>query len=177
MNQRIFIGAAPENWQVEQILKLQYDISNKLNREQSSPIKFTTTSNLHMTISFLGMASPAQLDALCLMTDKMEKPKFDIELNELTLWRKPQVLAICGQNKDKSLNRLYQQFQDAAKVLSLHINSHDFTPHITLCRKAKTCPTISVQPMLFSPQKIHLYRSESHSGGVEYSIIKSWNLD
>lgn len=176
MNQRIFIGAAPENWQSEQILKLQNGISNNLDEESLFRLKMTSPSNFHMTIAFLGMASSKQIEQICLLTNKMDKPKFEIELNTLTLWRKPQVLAISGQNEDESLTQLYQQFQAVAETLSLHTNKHAFTPHITLCRKAKTCPSITVQPLQFSPREIHLYRSESTPAGVKYSIIKTWQL-
>lgn len=173
MDQRIFIGAAPENWHKEQIKRLQGSLSTTLPHE----CRAVKVNNLHMTLAFLGLSSSEQLSALCDSLDKLTKPKFEVTFDNLTLWRKPQVLCISGKSHDARLHHLYQGCQRIARQLKLHTNEHEFVPHITLFRKAKLCPEHEIVPITLAPNQIHLYHSVSTEQGVRYDILKSWSLE
>ncbi len=173
MDQRIFIGTAPENWQSTQIAAIQQQLQSKL----PANARAVKLSNLHMTLAFLGISSSEQRTELCNQLDKLHKPRFEVTLDQLTLWRKPQVLCISGSNQNHALNRLYQDCQTLAETLSLHTNEHEFRPHITLFRKAKLCPEYEILPITLAPKQIHLYHSVSTEQGVRYDILKSWPLE
>jgi|GEM_PF-532962 len=221
---RLFLGVSPNPVQLEQLLKIQealFKASQKENAIEHQGVEANSDShtqytvigrsvnkqNFHMTLAFLGVVSDEMQAHLELALDSFnlskesQWPAFDVTLDTLTLWRKPQVLCLSGKLDDLSLQLTVDRCRHAAKEAGLFCgktnksNTNDeftFTPHITLFRKAKQIPENhlpqtgllqtqlikhSLIPMTLSPQQMHLYESLSTSKGVEYRILRSWTLN
>lgn len=221
---RLFLGVSPNGAQVEQLLKIQdaLFIASHKERDIESPGvdgnsdndtpytgvgRSVNKQNFHMTLAFLGAVTDEMQAHLELALDnfnhnnKSQWPAFDVTLDTLTLWRKPQVLCLSGKLDDLNLQLTVDRCRHAAKEAGLFCGKTNksktsdeltFTPHITLFRKAKKIPVShhpqtrllqaeliahSLIPMTLSPQQIHLYESLSTSKGVEYRILRSWTLN
>lgn len=220
---RLFLGVSPTSVQREQLLQLQEalfkashqqsDIKHRgieANSDSHTPHsgvgRRVDKHNFHMTLAFLGAFSDEMQAHLELTLDSFtlrnqtQWPAFDVTLDTLTLWPKPQVLCLSGKLNDANLQLTVDRCRHAAKQAEVFCgkknksNNNDewsFIPHITLFRKAKQIPennlsqtdllqsqliATSLIPMTLSPQQMHLYESLSTSTGVEYHILRSWAL-
>lgn len=219
---RLFLGVSPNALQLEQLLKIQAALFkagdkergaeergvDKSSREQryTNVGRRVNKQNFHMTLAFLGAVSDevqvqleSTLDSFYAINAN-QWPSFDVTLDTLTLWRKPQVLCLSGKPDDPNLQVAVDRCRYAAREAGLFCGKADksnksgepaFTPHITLFRKAKKIPQAqlpetnllreelierSLIPVTLSPQQMHLYESVSTSDGVEYHILRSWAL-
>ncbi len=219
---RLFLGVSPNGKQVEQLLKIQAALFEAGDKERAlegrdadkdsashyhtSVGRSVNKQNFHMTLAFLGPVSDemqAQLESTLdsfYAINANQWPSFDVALDTLTLWRKPQVLCLSGKTEDENLQIAVDRCRYAAREAGLFSGKTDkpnkssepaFTPHITLFRKAKKIPDShlpqtgllraqlierSLIPMTLSPQQMHLYESVNTADGVEYHILRSWTL-
>ncbi|ABV38500.1 2'-5' RNA ligase [Shewanella sediminis HAW-EB3] len=219
---RLFLGISPNALQLEQLLKIQAALFEAGDKERtlvgrdadknSGSHQYTCVGrrvnkqNFHMTLAFLGAVSDemqAQLESTLdsfYAINASQWPSFDVTLDTLTLWRKPQVLCLSGKADDPNLQIAVDRCRYAAKEAGLFSGKTNktktsdeltFTPHITLFRKAKRIPEDhlpqtgllqselmekSLIPVTLSPQQMHLYESLSTAKGVEYRILRSWAL-
>ncbi len=220
---RLFLGISPTPVQLEQLLQIQDALFNASQKERAIEHRGVEASsdnhtpytgvgrrvnkqNFHMTLAFLGAVSDEVQAHLELALDSFNHsnqsqwPAFEVTLDTLTLWRKPQVLCLSGKLDDLNLQLTVDRCWHAAKEAGLFCGKTNtsktndeftFTPHITLFRKAKQIPedhlpqtgllqarliAHSLIPMTLSPQQMHLYESLSTSTGVEYRILRSWTL-
>ncbi len=173
MTKKLFLGISLDKQQMLQIGQLQAHFG--------ADVRLVPATNLHMTIAFFGLVSCKTRRKLEKRITALHKPQFSITLDTLSLWRKPRVLCITGQAQDKALLQIANECQLLASTLNLHPSEHIFSAHITLARKAKKMPQCPASQLLFSPliitpSAIHLFESKSCDNGVEYQILRSWNL-
>jgi 2'-5' RNA ligase len=169
MQKRLFLGIAPAKDQVPPLAELQRQLST-IGR----PAKL---ANLHMTLFFIGMSDNDTTEAIEAAIDNIKLPRFEVSLTTLRLWHKPKIICLAGVASDPCLRQIVTALRAIAAMVGLAPDPHDFTPHITLIRKAKILPELSgVTQITLQPQQLHLYHSVSGSDGVEYHIINSWPL-
>lgn len=170
MAKKLFLGTTVDKQQISIIRDLQDNFE--------PAVRLVPAANLHMTLAFFGLVSvekqlqlEAQLSALC-------KAKFSVTLDTLTYWRKPRALCITGQANDKGLLKIVDESQSIAASLGLHESEHTFTAHITVARKVEQMPAsqASFEPLIIAPIAIHLFESKSSDQGVEYHVVRSWDL-
>ncbi|WP_299011811.1 RNA 2',3'-cyclic phosphodiesterase [uncultured Shewanella sp.] len=172
-NKRVFLGFSLTEQQTRVISLLQSQLPNN--------VRLVPKANLHMTLAFLGQISSHQLSQLNEQIELINKRTFKVTLNELAYWQKPNILCLKGVANDANLLQLANDTQWIAKKLNLHQSEYNYTPHITLCRKAK--PTmealinsISLSALTLNPTQLHLFESYSGEHGVKYPILESWKL-
>lgn len=172
-NKRVFLGFSLSAQQTQVISLLQAQLPDN--------VRLVPKANLHMTLAFLGEISPHQLSQLSQQVSLIKKQAFKVTLNELIYWEKPKIFCLKGMANDANLLQLANDTQLMAKNLNLHQSEYTYTPHITLCRKAKSAMKalihrICCQPLTLSPKQLHLFESYSGKHGVEYPILESWKL-
>ncbi|MCP3128279.1 RNA 2',3'-cyclic phosphodiesterase [Shewanella sp. KJ2020] len=183
MLQRLFLGFAPTEIQRQQLGQLQHILINSLN----PTAKGVTAANLHLTLTFLGMATESQRQQLISLLDVLDKPRLSVRLHQIALWPKAQVCCLKGTEVGAELTLLAEQTQAIARDLGLHVSEHAFRPHISLFRKAKNLSLAqdtslsSLANMPFNeltlvPDALHLYHSASTLSGVEYRLLHTWAL-
>ncbi|MCL1125807.1 RNA 2',3'-cyclic phosphodiesterase [Shewanella surugensis] len=172
-NKRVFLGFSLTEQQAQMVSLIQSQLPDN--------VRLIPKANLHMTLAFLGGISPHQLTMLSQQITILKKPTFEVTLNELAYWKKPKICCLKGMTNDANLIQLANNTQLIAKNLNLHQSEYPYTPHMTLCRKAKLAmetliQNITYQPLILRPNKLHLFESYSGEHGVEYPILKSWSL-
>lgn len=191
MMKRLFLGIAPTHAQHSQLSTLQAELN--IDGKKVSP------SNFHMTLAFLGSLDIHSQHQLQHMLDTRHSssarcwPTFNVTLDTLTLFRKPQVLCLSGKVEDPCLQLIIDDCRTLMQQIAMNTavrektqggnnlvqqeQSTTFIPHISLFRKAKylpeQCPPSS---LTLTPEKVHLYVSTSSPSGVEYRILQSWVL-
>lgn len=172
MTKKLFLGIALDKLQRQQIVQLQEHFPLEVRR--------VPAANLHMTLVFFGQVSNKTQRKLEKGISALHKPKFSVTLNKLAHWKKPKILCITGESKDKGLQQLAKDCQLLAAALDLPSSEHVFTAHITVARKARQLPPpadgLRLEPVVLKPEEIHLFESKSVETGVEYRILRSWPL-
>ncbi|MCG9728250.1 RNA 2',3'-cyclic phosphodiesterase [Shewanella sp. Isolate13] len=166
---RVFLGFSLDSAQTRTITAIQAQLP--------SSVRLVPSANLHMTLAFLGGATPEQLTALIDNVNQLSKPKFSVTLDTLSHWAKPKILCLRGRADDRRLVQLADDTQQLAAELGLHCSEHHYNPHITLSRKAKAeVNGIDYQPLTLAPTKLQLFESCPGANGVEYPTLYSWKL-
>lgn len=138
--------------------------------------------NFHITLAFLGLVDNSQQNRLITnMTQLRQQAELSgslpLTLNQIGLFKKPQVLYIANTELPKALVTLHAQVNHLAYEEQLPIEERTYLPHISLFRKAKNLainlsnPSIQIDTSSFS-----LYQSMPHSNGVQYTPIASWPI-
>ncbi|WP_299494902.1 RNA 2',3'-cyclic phosphodiesterase [uncultured Shewanella sp.] len=172
-NKRVFLGFS--------LTEQQTQIVSLVQRQLPNNVRLVPKNNLHMTLAFLGEIGPDQLSQLNEQVTLIKKRTIEVTLDQLVYWEKPKIICLKGIANDASLLQLTKDTKFIAKNLNLHRSEYTYTPHITLCRKAKSemealIHHISHQPLTLSPKQLHLFESFLGKNGVEYPILESWTL-
>jgi RNA 2',3'-cyclic 3'-phosphodiesterase len=185
---RLFLGFAPDAGQRRQLQQLQKRLLQALlldnkGREMAPP-RPVEAANMHLTLAFLGGVDAAALSRLKEEIAAMAKPAFEVTLDRVQLWRGPRIFCLLGTVTDEALLSLARDAQSLAGRLGLHASEHEFSPHITLVRKARLdlppvdgAPQSMASRLTLRPRELHLYESVSTAEGVQYRILASWPLD
>ncbi|MCE9677714.1 RNA 2',3'-cyclic phosphodiesterase [Shewanella sp. AS1] len=185
MTKRLFLGFGTTTEQAQALLRLQHSCD--------CDGRAVPAANFHMTLKFLGQLTLEQEMGLIRGIDQLSQQqkltRFQLALTQLDLWPKPRVLCLKGDTRrdasgkmdhqspnDHALSSLYQACQTLCQQLDIAGDEHNFTPHITLFRKAKNYHKVKVSPLLLQPTALHLYQSISSETGVRYPILHSWPL-
>ncbi len=200
---RLFLGISPDKEQIENLISFQLQLSEN---NLVTAARAVNPANFHMTLSFIGPVSAHVLPQLIEDIDKVSEasgwPRFNVTFDTLTHWQKPQVLCLSAPTLAHSridpalrftvnhcqaiTNQLVSVENNHSESVKIALNKNrvqarEFTPHITLFRKAKqmnigNLTHVSTPPISLQPSQLHLYQSISGSGGVEYPILHSWPL-
>jgi len=167
MTKRLFLGISLDKQQTEQIQQLQ----SKLPADS----RLVCTTNLHMTLAFLGSVSAQRQRQIEKQISAMVKPKFSVTLDTLAYWKKPKVLCLKGKANNQAL---WQLAEECSLLIPLthNKNEHEYLPHITLARKAKHAVKLIIKPFAIQAEVMHLFESKSSNEGVKYNILRSWDL-
>ncbi|WP_372872757.1 RNA 2',3'-cyclic phosphodiesterase [Shewanella sp.] len=172
-NKRLFLGFSPDNAQTASLQRLQH----KLGEVTGTGVD-VTPANLHMTLAFLGQADGTQEVALRKEITGLAKPRFRQQLDTLVHWPGAGVVCLWGKAEDSALIEMFAATQRIAAKLGLHQSEHTFNPHVTLFRKARQFqpPDWQPEPLILTPDALHLYQSQSTATGVQYHILQSWPM-
>ena len=166
---RVFLGFSLNAAQTTAIQAIQQQLP--------ATLRLVPSANLHMTLAFLGAATPEQIHALIGQLERLNKPKFSVTLDKVVHWQKPKILCLNGDATDDNLCQLSHAAQQIAAKLGLHCSEYSYNPHITLSRKAKaSVDGIEYQALTLTPTQLQLFESYSGANGVEYPTLHSWNL-
>ncbi|ABZ75334.1 2'-5' RNA ligase [Shewanella halifaxensis HAW-EB4] len=166
---RVFLGFSLDSLQTQSIIAIQGQLPNS--------VRLVPSANLHMTLAFLGAATPAQINAIIDSVDKMSRPKFSVMLDSLSHWEKPKILCLRGDATDPGLRQFAQDAQCIAAELGLHCSEYHYNPHITLARKTKAeVRGVDYPPLILAPSQLQLFESYSGLNGVEYPTLHCWQL-
>lgn len=121
--------------------------------------------NFHITLSFFGSIHDDQMEALTEQLHSIRANPFSLELAELGVFVKPQILYI-SLKPSEELYRLVKQCRNINALLNLKRETRAYFPHITLFRKHREVFPISVElpKLALSFQQFHLFESISKMG-------------
>jgi len=149
-------------------------VAQQFKNEKVSLVK---KSNLHITLEFLGEVSGEDQQALQNKVSKISGQPFDIELTRVGWWQKPAILWIGTTHIPEPLTHLVKSIKKCVKQQGLKVDKRPYKPHVTIARKVKQL--FAPKDQFHIPWHINSFAlivSESIDGGVEYRVLKKWNL-
>ncbi|MEJ2553937.1 MAG: RNA 2',3'-cyclic phosphodiesterase [Gammaproteobacteria bacterium] len=134
--------------------------------------------NLHITLVFLGSTPSERRDCIEAALDGLEMPGFDLQLDRLGYWRRPQVVWAGSEVVPPPLTSLVEAMTEAAVQCGCKLDARPFHPHLTLFRKVRKPPRDlpALAPILWPAEAFALVESVTASSGVHYQILKTWPL-
>lgn len=162
--------------------------SNITQRNGFRPVK---ADNIHLTLKFLGDATPEQIQSVrgCLAELVQTQRPFRVSFEGIGAfpnWNQPRVIWI-GMRAPMELEQLFNAIDRSTVKLGFPSEGRKFSPHLTLARVnasmgdaqfarvIQTLRTLAPQPMIgeMTASHLHLYRSDLQPGGPVYSVLSS----
>ncbi|HBP25864.1 MAG TPA: RNA 2',3'-cyclic phosphodiesterase [Acholeplasmatales bacterium] len=158
---RAFIGIDLPDCKPE-LVKIQERLKN-----QSSAGNFTLSSNLHLTVLFLGDIDSSMEKEVRSVLEKLSLPPFEITITGLTNLR-DMIIAQIGPSGP--LSELYRLLFENLSALGLALENRPFFPHVTLVRKTglKAEESLGISAKV---REIILFASERIEGVLTYRPV------
>ncbi len=181
MKNRLFVSLNLPDNVIDQIISLRDGIST------DKKIKWEPKDKLHLTIKFIGDVSDEMMDKISnelLFINQYSLIKCTFNKFGFFYRDGKPIILWAGLSVDDQLDNLIIGLNENLKKFSIPPEKRKFNPHITLLR-IKNDPEINFVnnfknftfiPVLFSTNKVTLYKSILHSGGSEYIKIKNYKL-
>ncbi len=133
--------------------------------------------SLHMTLAFIGAASPSQLAALQDFAGKISGEPFDMLLDRLGCWPHNRIFWIGSSKLPSRQRRLFDALVEGLATAGFSIDKRPFIPHVTLMRNAYC----DIQPEWVTPIRWHvnefvLAESCRQTEGPRYRVLNRWPL-
>jgi len=135
------------------------------------------STNLHLTLHFLGNLAPVQLDCALQQAAKIDAVQFELFLDTFACFEKPKILWLGPSAVSYHLMDLHAKLASALGVCDVPIESRTYQPHVTLMRKFKGFKVSEVpQEVLWKVKQFALVESVSTKNGVEYRPLMFYPL-
>jgi 2'-5' RNA ligase len=146
-------------------------------------LRWVRPEGLHLTLRFLGSASPEQVSRLSARMEcaAVAASAFEETVADLGIFpdgRSPRVLWL-GISTGESLSRLQAACEDAAVSAGFPSEPRPFRAHLTLGRwpdrvPRPVLPAVDLGPTRF--EVLTLFKSELRPGGAVHSVLGRWRL-
>ena len=175
---RLFIGIglpAPVADQLSQSAR-------KLIRGSDAKIRWTPSSNMHITLSFLGPVHDARLDVIQQVLATIRAPHLKLALDGFGTFDRVGVL-YADVKKSPALLALAEHVMTAMQAIGFAREDRPYSPHITIGRtrdrlRLGTPPKDdSAFHQTFDATEFRLYQSLTLPGGAQYEVLRSFPLD
>lgn len=164
--QRLFFSLKFSHAQQQQLLAYQQQVL-KLCPEARA----VDSTNLHLTLFFLGQVSEEQKQQLLNLTERVAAPRFGLTLDTLSGFAKPKIVYLAPSIIPAELVLLQQQLATLCKAQGF-ADIHDrYRPHVTLARHAVFSASVAIEPIRLEISEYALYVSENNNGKVQYSPL------
>ena len=135
------------------------------------------TANWHLTLAFLGPVPERRLACIERAAAAIEGHGFDLCLDHLGHWPRPQVLWAAPSQTPAALAQLVDTLQTALRPCGYPREQRPYAPHLTLARKLRRVDALPELPaQCWRVTQFHLYQSLSGPSGVSYPVIGRWPL-
>ena len=163
---RLFIAINFSDETRAQLLALRNEL-----RSRSTSGNFIAPENLHLTLAFIGEASPKKVDKIKAILETVTFEPFETAINRLgsfsrgTLW-------YAGLREDKPLMMLQREITHKLALCGFEMDGRKYSPHITLGREVLTdTAPWQVEPFGEIVASIELMKSERIGGKLTYTAI------
>jgi 2'-5' RNA ligase len=176
---RIFVGIGIEGATAASLQSLTYDLTGAT---------WTTKTNLHLTLRFVGEVSDPTTEHLSVALSRIRLPRFKAVLKgvgSFDLGNGYEALYAAAEGED-TLRTLRTSCEDAATEIGLAPDRRDWRPHVTVALIERPnqnditswldkMRTFSTQP--FQVSKFCLYSSSRSGRSVRYTKLRTYALD
>lgn len=134
---------------------------------------------LHLTLEFLGDVPAGRLAAVleagAEASGNLEP--FEIVLDRLEYWRRPQVLCLAARLTPQPLAALVQSLRAGLVARGFQAEQRPFKAHLTLARKVRHPPnTDAVEPLAWPAREFSLVESTTDPAGSRYQRLATWPI-
>lgn len=138
--------------------------------------RWTHRADLHMTLHFLGQVGEDRLDTLRALGATLARPSFELVLDRIGHFPRPQVLWVGPSAAPDELGALYGALAEGLRASGFAVEARPFHPHVTLARKVRRAPASAALDPLTWPVR-ELVLAESRGDEVpHYHPIGRWPL-
>lgn len=137
----------------------------------------TAHDNLHVTLAFLGAATPAEYEAFLALGAALAGDAFELTLDTVGHWRHNRIVWAGTRTVPAELAALAAGLAQRLAALRWRVDERAYTPHVTLVREARRAPL--ARPMAvptWCVREFALVESLSAPGGVRYVPRARWPL-
>jgi len=161
-------------WPDEKTRKQLHNVSNALKQDH---FRQTRSTNLHITLVFLGEVSASDQLQLIHRIDGIATRPFQLQLTQIGVWPKPGILWLAPEEIPRALLKLVGVIQACVRQQGLKTDLRPYKPHVTLARKAKRLPrSLPLVTISWEINRFVLVASNTLETGVEYQVLQSWPL-
>jgi 2'-5' RNA ligase len=169
---RIFFALWPDEEVRRKIVELlpHFDLDPTQSR-------FLKSSNIHMTLHFIGNSSHEQIECLRRQAKAVAGNAFVVDLDCQGYFSKPKVLWIGCNHAPRALPDLQARLGQQLSSCGFIPERRPFNPHVTIARKLPLAPQqIEFEPISWKVDRFVLVESKSIPGGVQYQVIEEYPL-
>jgi 2'-5' RNA ligase len=167
---RLFFALWPNDAERAQIVS----IADQVQSRHASRI---ITTNLHITLAFLGSVSESQYLQLCQMAGQLRCAPLSLRLDRIELWQRAGIICLLPEQVGAELLALRQALDSGLASCGLPPEQRPYCPHVSLFRNARDCaPLEAIEPVIWRASEFCLVQSGTHLGGVEYRVLQRWPL-
>lgn len=133
-------------------------------------------ANLHITLAFLGDVEAERVGMAQAAANAVTAEAFELSLDTLEHWRKPQILCLTPTVTPTPLARLAHDMASGLTEAGFALDQRPYRPHLTLARKASYLPADArlAGPIQWQSSEFVLVESRQDSRGSSYGILKTW---
>jgi 2'-5' RNA ligase len=134
---------------------------------------------LHLTLEFLGDVPEGRLAAVLEAGADASGnlQPFEVVLDRLEHWRRPQVLCLTAEVTPQPLAALVQSLRAGLAARSFHTEQRPFKAHLTLARKVRRPPADAVvEPLAWPAHEFSLVESTTDPAGSRYERLATWPI-
>ena len=139
------------------------------------PYRWTAPDKLHLTLAFLGDIKPERVAELYRIGQSLPVPAFELTLDKLEFWSRPEVLCLTASAVPEPLQTLVGQLNAALDDARFPTEKRPYRPHLTLARRAWQLPTLDAKfsGLAWKAQQCCLVESKPREMGSPYGILRT----
>ncbi len=140
--------------------------------------RWVSAANLHATLIFLGALDASQRQCIEQAATAVRAPAFDVSLDRLGWFARPQVLWVGVDQTPPALLALIEGLWVAVQGCGLAPEKREYRLHLTLARKVRRRVSAGASaPIDWHVDHFVLVASHTHRTGVVYEVLRSWRLN
>lgn len=168
--QRLFFVLWPEGALPEDLARLARRLVGKRGKR-------VRPENLHLTLVFLGGMTEQQRLCTEAVADRIAGIAFELQLEQIGHWPRPQVVWLAPQKTPEPLRDLVRQLNEGLPACGYQPELRPYRAHLTLARKVSgQFPASQIKPLRWPVEQFCLVQSVTHPDGVQYRILRTWFL-
>ena len=133
--------------------------------------------NFHLTLAFVGEASPARLAVLQQIGRDLRLAGCTIRFDAYEYWPEPQVVVAVASEAPLELTELSRQLRNFDGTQRLDCMHRPLRPHVTLARKVAQAPVLpAMSPLYWNARSFSLVSSDTSGARSVYTVVDTWPL-
>ena len=137
-----------------------------------------TAANLHVTVAFLGSVPEDRLPALVDAATGLGQVAFELCLDRIAHWPRPQVLVARCAEPPPVAAALAAALWQRLRPLGIPPDLRPYEPHATLARKVRRpCRDLGMRPVRWPVTELALVESVTDPAGARYALLARLPLD
>ena len=132
---------------------------------------------LHLTLEFMGSVPVARLPDVVEAATAVRAEPFELVLDALEYWRRPQVLCLVAREIPPALAGLVQSLRAALAARGFETERRPYRAHLTLARKVARPPDLApIDPVRWPAADFVLVESITERSGSVYRPLAAWPM-
>lgn len=169
---RLFLALWPERDTRQQVRQLQQSLKYDAGLINASTVD---ENHIHITLHFLGSVREQEIAVLTQALENVNSHPFEIELDRLGYFSKPNILWLGCTDYSDVLNLLHKTTGQVVKKCLAGYQQKKLVPHVTLFRKAMQLPQKeNIETLHWQVDSFVLVESKTYAEGAQYRVLQEW---